>query len=92
MPGMSKKKPQRPRKPTARKEQDVEAVQDPETEAIPVRKTLSTPFRPDDPRLLDVLDVYAQRIRRSRNMAMNLLLEAAMEREGLWPPPADPSP
>jgi hypothetical protein len=65
----------------------VEAVQDrpPETP----RRSASTPFRPDDPRLLDALDVYAQRIRRSRNMAMNLLLEAAMEQEGLWPPADD---
>jgi hypothetical protein len=47
----------------------------------------TTPFRPEDKRLLLALDIYAKRIRRSRNMAMNLLLEEAMQREGLWPPP-----
>ena len=56
------------------------------------RKATSTPFRPEDMRLLDALDVYAKRIRRSRNMAINLLLEAAMEKEGLWPPAEPPSP
>jgi hypothetical protein len=80
MPGMSKKKPtSKGRKPTHKKEPNVQATQE--------RKAASTPFRPEDPRLLDALDVYAKRIRRSRNMAINLLLEEAMEREKLWPPP-----
>lgn len=46
-------------------------------------------LRVDDGRLLEALDVYAKRIRRSRNMAIQLLLEKAMEQEGLWPPVAD---
>ncbi len=46
-----------------------------------------TPLRVDDKRLFDSLDAYARRLRRSRNMAIQLLLEEAMTREGLWPPP-----
>ncbi len=72
-------------------------AKDPKPEELPVeavaeKKATSTPFRPDDPRLLDVLDVYAKRIRRSRNMAINLLLEEAMQREGLWPPAEEGTP
>jgi len=44
------------------------------------------PFRPDDPRLVDALNRYADQIRRSRNMAIVLLLEEALEEKGLWPP------
>jgi hypothetical protein len=79
MPGMSTKKPtSKGKRPSRKKEPKVQATQE--------RKAASTPFRPEDPRLLDALDAYAKRIRRSRNMAINLLLEAAMENEGLWPP------
>jgi hypothetical protein len=71
-----------PEPPTETASPDVQATAD--------RKATSTPFRPEDVRLFDALDAYAKSIRRSRNMAMNLLLEAAMEKEGLWPP-AEPS-
>jgi hypothetical protein len=73
MSAPKKRKPGRPRKG--------EAVTGPE------QRPTTTPFRPEDNRLFDALDAYAKRIRRSRNMAINLLLEEAMEREGLWPPP-----
>ncbi len=44
-----------------------------------------------DSRLAVVLDEYARRTRRSRNLAIVVLLEEAMQREGLWPPgSADP--
>ena len=44
-------------------------------------------FRFEDSRLLNALDVYAKRTRRSRNKAVEVLLEEAMRQEGLWPPP-----
>lgn len=46
-----------------------------------------TPLRVDDARLLDALDTFAKRQRRSRNMALQIILEEKMEAEGLWPPP-----
>jgi hypothetical protein len=48
------------------------------------------PLRLPDSRLVDALDEYAEQIRRSRNMAIVLLLEEAMKTAGLWPPP-DPN-
>lgn len=53
----------------------------------PEPQSATTPFRPPDARLIVQLDEYARRIRRSRNMAMVILLEEALGREGLWPPP-----
>lgn len=47
-------------------------------------------FRVYDQRLLDAIELYAKRSRRERNMAITLLVEAALQQEGLWPPPADP--
>lgn len=44
-----------------------------------------------DPRLLRALDAYRHRVRRSRNMAINLLLEQALTQEGFWPPQANSS-
>lgn len=52
-------------------------------------KAPQVPFRPDDPRLVAALDAYAKSIRRSRNMAINLLLEKGLEAEGFWPPPQE---
>jgi hypothetical protein len=49
-------------------------------------KGLQVPFRVDDPRLVAALDDYAASIRRSRNMAIVLLLEDALSRIGRWPP------
>jgi hypothetical protein len=72
------KQPKRPAK--------AQKPQEPPVEAVPEKRATATPFRPEDPRLLDALEVYAARIRRSRNMAINLLLEDAMTKEGLWPP------
>lgn len=57
--------------------------------ADPVPK--QTPFRPDDPRLLKAIDEYARSVRRSRNMAMVLLLEQALAAHQLWPPSEDQS-
>ena len=49
-------------------------------------KGVQTPFRAVDGRLLDALDGYAKSIRRSRNMAINLLLEEILQQKGFWPP------
>lgn len=54
-------------------------------------KGLQVPFRVDDPRLVAALDKYADRTRRSRNMAIIVLLEDALRAENLWPP-VDPVP
>ncbi len=66
----------------ARKKKSVE----PEPEQEPERK-VQTPFRPDDARLLDALDAFAHDTRRSRNMAMVVLIEEALKAAGYWPPP-----
>src|SRR5262245_38188185 len=50
-------------------------------------KGTQIPFRADDPRLVEALEAYAKKVRRSRNMAIILLLETALKAEGLWPPP-----
>jgi hypothetical protein len=50
-------------------------------------ETAQAPFRAER-RLFDALDAYARSIRRSRNMAMVLLLEEALRRHGFWKPPA----
>jgi hypothetical protein len=44
------------------------------------------PFRVDDPRLVEALDRYADSTRRSRNMAIIVLLEQALTEAGFWPP------
>jgi hypothetical protein len=49
-------------------------------------------FRADNPRLIDALDTYADSVRRSRNMAINILLEEALTKHGFWPPPEGESP
>jgi hypothetical protein len=43
-------------------------------------------FRPDRPELFPALDRYAASIRRSRTMAMILLLEEVLTAKGFWPP------
>ena len=43
-------------------------------------------IRLPDPRLAAVLEEYAQLTRRSRNLAIVVLLEDAMKEAGLWPP------
>jgi hypothetical protein len=45
-------------------------------------------LRVDDKRLLEALDAYGEKVRRSRNMVIQLLIEKAMEEEGFWPPPS----
>lgn len=42
-------------------------------------------LRVPDKTLVAAIDEYARRLRRSRNMALILLLEEAMRRENLWP-------
>lgn len=53
----------------------------------PLPEEGQTPLRVPDVRLLEALDVYAKRVKRSRNMAIVFLLEQAMTAEQLWPPP-----
>lgn len=43
-------------------------------------------LRIDDPKLLEAIDAWADKHRRSRNMAMILLLERQLANEGVWPP------
>lgn len=50
-------------------------------------KGTSYPLRFPDARLADVLDMYATRTLRSRNMAIITILMERMQEEGLWPPP-----
>jgi hypothetical protein len=47
------------------------------------------PLRLPDGRLADALDEHARRSKRSRNMAIVVILEDAMRAEGLWPPAED---
>lgn len=49
-------------------------------------RAMQVPFRVDDPQLIEALDAYAAGQRRSRNMAIVLLLEEGLERAGFWPP------
>jgi hypothetical protein len=42
-----------------------------------------------EPSLVEALDQHAQRTRRSRNVAIILLLEEAMQKQGLWSPQVD---
>ncbi len=51
-------------------------------------KGQQVPFRVEDPRLVDALDAYAESVRRSRNMAIVLLLEQSLAEAGFWPPKA----
>jgi hypothetical protein len=44
------------------------------------------PLRLPDSRLADALDEHARRSKRSRNMAIVVILEEAMRSAGLWPP------
>lgn len=75
------KNPKKPKKPTE------ESGAEPQGEGDR-HKSPMTPFRADDPRLIAALDDYAESIRRSRNMAINLLLEEILKEKGFWPPPA----
>ena len=43
-------------------------------------------LRIDDPRLLSAIDGWADKNRRSRNMAIILLLERMLTNEKMWPP------
>jgi hypothetical protein len=52
----------------------------------PKPEQAQTPFR-CDPALMDAIDAYAQDNRRSRNLAMVILLEQALKAVGYWPPP-----
>ena len=47
-------------------------------------------IRLPDPRLAAVLEEYATQTRRSRNLAIVVLLEDAMKEAGLWPPGESP--
>jgi hypothetical protein len=49
-------------------------------------------FRADDARLIEALDAYADSVRRSRNMAINLLLEEILTQHGFWPPEEEDEP
>ena len=49
-----------------------------------------TPFRAVDAQLLVALQAYAKSVRRSRNMAMNILLEEILQAKGFWPWPPPP--
>jgi hypothetical protein len=42
-----------------------------------------------DPSLVEALDQHAKRNRRSRNVSIILLLEEAMQKQGLWKPSPD---
>jgi hypothetical protein len=50
------------------------------------------PFRVEDEQLVAALDNYAKSVRRSRNMAIVILLEEALALHGFWPPTADEPP
>jgi hypothetical protein len=50
-------------------------------------KGIQVPFRVEDALLVKALDDYADSVRRSRNMAIILLLEEALKQKGFWPPP-----
>lgn len=39
-----------------------------------------------DERIPAAIDAYAKSTRRSKNMAMNILLEEGLARAGFWPP------
>jgi len=43
------------------------------------------PLRIRDANLIAAVDLYAKSVRRSRTMAVVLLLETALEKEGFWP-------
>ncbi len=72
--GMNKPKKRGPGRP--RKGEEMPVTEEP----------AKASFQFDDGRLLRALDIYARRTKRSRNKAVNVLLEEAMQREGLWPP------
>jgi hypothetical protein len=44
-----------------------------------------------EPALLEAVDVYAERVRRSRNNTIVVILEEVLTQAGLWPPKAAPS-
>jgi hypothetical protein len=58
----------------------------PATESPPEADVTSVLFRAEHPQLVRAIDAYAKANRRSRNMAMNLLLEEALTSHDLWPP------
>ncbi len=62
-----------------------------ETPKGDAHKGTQVPFRVDDLRLVEALDAYAESERRSRNMAIIILLEDALKAVGFWPWPR-PSP
>jgi hypothetical protein len=43
-------------------------------------------LRVEDKRILDALTVLSKRQRRSRNVAIQIILEEALKHEELWPP------
>jgi hypothetical protein len=49
------------------------------------------PFRVADERLVEALDAFAKSERRSRNMAIIILLEEALKARGFWPWPVSPT-
>lgn len=49
-------------------------------------------FRAFDSRLLTVLDAYAATLDRSRNYVINQMIEEALRKLGLWPPPDETLP
>lgn len=53
---------------------------------VDAHKGIQIPFRVGDEQLVAAIETYADRTRRSRNMAIVLLLEEALARHGLWPP------
>lgn len=46
-------------------------------------------FRAFDPRMVEILDSYADSQDRSRNYIINKFIEDSLKNLGLWPPPAD---
>lgn len=58
------------------------------SDAAPELPPDSILVRLPDPSLALVLEEYARRTRRSRNLAIVVLLEDAMRQAGLWPPAA----
>ncbi len=47
--------------------------------------------RPADARLPAAIEAAAKDMRRSKNMAANILLEEALKERGFWPPTPPPS-
>lgn len=79
---MAKKRPSSGKRPGEDEKPPGEKKPDP-------HRGVQIPFRVDDPRLIEQLDLYAEEVRRSRNMAIILLLEEILKQKGYWPPPPD---